>query len=52
MVSTGRKKFSKVTLSIADVAVPLNHFSPTAELAKIAMNKTPDTYSGVAVVEI
>ncbi len=50
MVSTGRKKFSKFALSIADVAVPLNHFNPTAEEAKTAIKITPDTYSGVAVV--
>ena len=52
MVSTGRKKFSNVGLSIAEVAVPLNHFKPTADEAKIAMKMTPETYSGVAVVVI
>ena len=50
MVSTGRKKFSNVGLSIAAVAVPLNHLRPTAVLANTAMKSTPDTYSGVAVV--
>ena len=37
---------------MAEVAEPLNHFSPTAEEAKTAMKTTPETYSGVAVVTI
>ena len=36
--------------SIAVVAEPFNHFKPTAELEKITMKTTPETYSGVAVV--
>ena len=50
MVRTGSVKFSKSGLSIALVAEPLNHFKPTADEAKIAINTTPDTYSGVAEV--
>ena len=50
MVSTGRKKLLKLASSIAPVAVPLNHLSPTAEEAKTAIRITPETYSGVAVV--
>ena len=38
--------------SIAVVAEPFNHFNPTAELEKITINTTPETYSGVAVVII
>ena len=52
IVTTGRKKFSKFGLSIAAVAVPLNHLSPNALDAKTAIRMTPDTYSGVAVVTI
>ena len=47
---TGRKKFSKFASSIAFVAVPLNHFNPKAVDEKTAINITPETYSGVAVV--
>ena len=38
--------------SIAVVAEPFNHFKPTAELEKITMKTTPETYSGIAVVII
>ena len=49
-MTTGSVKFAKVISSAAEVAVPLNHFNPTALDVKIAMKITPDTYSGVAVV--
>ena len=43
---------ANVISSIAEVAVPLNHRSPVAELAKTTIKITPETYSGVAVVMI
>ena len=52
MVRTGNKKFSILGFSIADVAVPLNHFNPNALDANTDIRITPDTYSGVAVVAI
>ena len=47
---TGRVKLVKVIWSIAEVALPLNHFKPMAELENKTINITPETYSGVAVV--
>ena len=52
MVITGNVKLLNVMPSIAVVAEPFNHFNPTAELEKITINTTPETYSGVAVVII
>ena len=45
---TGRKKFTNVALSAADVAVHMNHFTPDEDASNV-MKMKHETYSGVDV---